>query len=186
MLSSPRRQSFVPDGGPAKLTFGLGSTTKCHGLFRQQQALLYPKPCVHFHSPLWSKDHDELLRCDNLWRAVDQNGVVMIFLCNRSGTVSRLSDSSQAVPSQRSSSSAGDCNGQTAQLCGRQTGGDARRCSPAAPVPEQPRGELPSADAGAGEPDAAIQVRRPRPTLRGGARNHRLALPTTTPPALRG
>jgi hypothetical protein len=34
VLSFARQQSFVPDGGPAKLILGLGSTTKCHGLFR--------------------------------------------------------------------------------------------------------------------------------------------------------
>jgi hypothetical protein len=34
VLSSLRQQSFVPDGEPAKLILGLGSTTKCHSLFR--------------------------------------------------------------------------------------------------------------------------------------------------------
>jgi hypothetical protein len=48
VLSSPRQHSFVPDGGRAKLIFGLGRTTKCHSLFRTAAADTLPKRPLNF------------------------------------------------------------------------------------------------------------------------------------------
>jgi hypothetical protein len=41
VLSSPRQQSFVPDGGPAKLTFGLSAPQNVTASFRKAAWLLY-------------------------------------------------------------------------------------------------------------------------------------------------
>ncbi len=41
MLSSPRQQSFVPDGGPAKLTFGLSAPQNVTASFRTAAWILY-------------------------------------------------------------------------------------------------------------------------------------------------
>jgi len=41
VLSSPRQQSFVPDGGPAKLTFGLSAPQNVTASFRTAAWLLY-------------------------------------------------------------------------------------------------------------------------------------------------
>jgi hypothetical protein len=41
VLSSPRQQSFVPDGGPAKLTFGLSAPQNVTASFRTAARLLY-------------------------------------------------------------------------------------------------------------------------------------------------
>ena len=41
MLSSPRQQSFVPDGGPAKLTFGLSAPQNVTASFLTAAWILY-------------------------------------------------------------------------------------------------------------------------------------------------
>ena len=79
-----------------------------------------------------------------LWRAVDQNGVVIDIL------VQPKRDRFATLRFFRAgdwSSSARDRDRQAAQLCRRETSRYARRCSPAAPLFKQPRRELPSADA---------------------------------------
>jgi len=41
VLSSPRQHSFVPDSGPAKLTFGLSAPQNVTASFRKAAWLLY-------------------------------------------------------------------------------------------------------------------------------------------------
>jgi hypothetical protein len=41
VLSSPRQQSFVPDGGPAKLIFGLSAPQNVTASFRTAAWILY-------------------------------------------------------------------------------------------------------------------------------------------------
>ena len=43
---------------------GLKAPQKATACSARQHALLYPKPCAHFHCPLWSRDHEELFGPD--------------------------------------------------------------------------------------------------------------------------
>ena len=51
VLSSPRQHSFVPDGGPAKLTFGLSAPQKVTASFRTAAWLLYSNRAPIFIAP---------------------------------------------------------------------------------------------------------------------------------------
>ena len=51
VLSSPRQHSFVPDGGPAKLTFGLSAPQKVTTSFRTAAWLLYSNRAPIFMAP---------------------------------------------------------------------------------------------------------------------------------------
>ena len=74
-----------------------------------------------------------------------RTGSSWTFLCNQSGPVCRHQVLSQAVAGHRKRTTC-DHNRQTAQLRRRETGDNAGRCSSTTSIPEQPGGELTSAD----------------------------------------
>nr|WP_222440788.1 IS6 family transposase [Siccirubricoccus deserti] len=94
-----------------------------------------------------------------LWRAVDQHGVVLDILVQgrRNATAAKhfLSGCCMGSGTSRGAWSTMACVATV-----RQSGRSCRGAAPDQPLPEQPGGELPQADASAREANAAIQVSR--------------------------
>lgn len=75
MLSFPRRQSTVPDDGPAKLNFGLSAPVNV-ATFIRYHGVVHSTPLrEHFHSRLWSIDHPQLLCVDMEFLCISFRGL---------------------------------------------------------------------------------------------------------------
>jgi hypothetical protein len=113
-----------------------------------------------------------------LWRAVDQDGIVLDILVQHrrdAGAAKRFFKRLEGV------CAAGPRHRQARQLRRGEARVDARRRTPQEPLPEQSSGELASTDAAPRTADAALQVSTTSPALPICTRLHLWPLSSTTP-----
>ncbi len=115
-----------------------------------------------------------------LWRAVDQNGVVLdiLVLARRDANAALLQTASEGVAIRP----AGDRDRQAEELWRRSASTASRRRAPTKPISEQSGREFASADATTREADATVQIVRTSARLPLRSFLHLRSLPSTSTP----